>query len=236
MAFTVSRLYMVDGVETIIQMTGTATAQEALDKVEAGAKAVGAAPQALSFSGLPPKGKPGRPRKEVPPEDDTILVTDAQMRVFSPVDFPAWEAAGKPDMKTWERMKKEPELPLAAPEPPLASAFPEPPKKAEILDTPPVKFEPAKVEIIPPPAPAKAPIPTPPSMSPVDKLRFEIESEDEAIRKLVKSKYPAWLSNVESSLDPLVKKLEGVDEATLQQRLGTVKNYHEEVKKALLSV
>ena len=226
----VSRIYLIDGVETNITTEGD-NAQAALRNLERAAEELGAAPGALPLT-APPKGKGGRPKKDAaaPPEPEAPQLPAGAADAFAPPQLPFPSGSATPVFP-----------------PATATITVTETATVKLTDAPPVNLDASHVGLVPStpaaPAPTFAPPPAfnlPPPMPPLDPrvlLRGQVDGVHSDIIKLVQAKNPAWLDQIAQTLSAIVANNGGsvqtATEPQLREMLSQFAQYDAQVRSAL---
>ena len=222
----VSRIYLIDGVETNITAEGD-NAQAALRNLERAAEELGAAPGALPLTATA-KSKGGRPKKDAPaatPEPEAPQLPAGAAEAFAPpqLSFPTVAQPAAATITATETVT------------------------VKLTEDPPVNFAASHVGLVPStpaaPAPTFAPPPAfnlPPPMPPLDPrvlLRGQAEGVQSDIIKLVQTKQPGWLDQIAQTLSGIVVNnggsLQTATEPQLREVLAQFSQYDAQVRSAL---
>ena len=213
----VSRIYLIDGVETNITAEGD-NAQAALRNLERAAEELGAAPGALPLTATA-KNKGGRPKKDAPaatPEPEAPQLPAGAAEAFAPpqLSFPtvAQPAAATITATETVTVKLTEDVGLV----PSTPAAPAP------------TFAPPPAFNLPPPMPP---------LDPRVLLRGQAEGVQSDIIKLVQTKQPGWLDQIAQTLSGIVVNnggsLQTATEPQLREVLAQFSQYDAQVRSAL---
>lgn len=227
----VSRIYVIDGNETCILVSGD-NAQAALRNLDAAAEQLGAAPTPVPFSGAAPKRQTrARGTTEVSPKEEaapspTMPPITAAFDPPPPTVPPVTTAFEPPPRQAGPFSGPAPQPPLQVYGTPSLNG-------AMLTDAPPVPLGQTQVGLAPSPymPPPVFPAPPPPQDA-AAQLRKHLVAAREGVLALVEPQ-PGWRASVEQTLDSLfrVHDLPVLNEAQLSGILGQVRQYEDVLRR-----